>query len=77
MVDNLDDLLEAGIKVFRVDARLQDSATTEAIARVYREALDRLSRGTYDSAYGERAKRELEKYSRHGFTRGHYYRGVI
>lgn len=77
MVDNMDGLLKAGVSALRIDARLRDAESTEAVVRIYREALDRVLNDAYNQEFCDRAKDELARYTPHGFTKGHYFRGVI
>ncbi len=77
MVDNLEEVLDAGVTVLRIDARLRDAQATETIVKTYREALDRVLNNAYDPGFRDNAKNELARYSPQGFTRGHYFRGVI
>lgn len=77
LAGNLDEICRAGVTACRVDARLYDAQSTGAVVGVYRELLDRLAAGRVEKGFLEQAENELKKYTRSGFTKGHYFRGVV
>lgn len=77
MIENMGEILESGVSALRIDARLRDAESAEAVVRIYREAVDRFFGGAYGKDFSNRAKNELARYTPAGFTKGHYFRGVV
>ncbi|MEG6617063.1 DUF3656 domain-containing protein [Peptococcaceae bacterium 1198_IL3148] len=75
MIEDIGPLAAAGLSVLRIDARIVNAERAKHIVQAYRNVL----RFYPDQEWYEiaaNAKAELEKESM-GFTKGHYYRGII
>ena len=74
MIENISDLIEAGITSFKIEGRLKSLYYVAMVTRVWRKAIDHYfdNHTKYDA---EKAgfKKELEKVSNRGFTTGFYY----
>lgn len=70
LIEDLPRFAQLGIDWVRILAREKSPQEVERIVKTYRRVLD----GQQD---GAEAKEYLEKYSSQGFTKGHYYRGVL
>ncbi|MEM2829530.1 MAG: U32 family peptidase, partial [Candidatus Jordarchaeales archaeon] len=66
MIDSLDRLAEAGVKVARLDCRAKNPSYVEEVVRAYRSVLDGSSALLF-----KKTLRELAP-----ITRGHFFRGV-
>lgn len=75
LIDDLGTLADAGISVLRIDARIVSPARVGRITEAYRQVLDLYPLAEWKNKAVSR-KAELEKETT-GFTKGHYYRGVI
>ena len=75
LIDDAAQLADAGVAVLRIDARTAGADRTRRLTEAYRKVLDIYPLKEWQSA-AEALKAELEKGST-GFTKGHYYRGVI
>ncbi|MBO8138636.1 MAG: DUF3656 domain-containing protein [Desulfotomaculum sp.] len=75
LLEDVGKLADAGVAVLRIDARIMDAGQVKSVVEAYRKVL-----GIYPfEGWEEEAvllKDKLEKYSM-GFTKGHYYRGVV
>ncbi len=76
VIDDLPELAGAGVSVLRIEARREGSSYVRDVTRAYRAALAQKP--------GERSaerlalwKESLARYSPAGFTKGHFYRGVL
>ncbi len=70
LIDDLKRFRNMKIEWLRILAREKDAAEVARVVGVYRQVLD-------GEADGEKMKKELAALSDQGFTKGHYYRGVI
>ncbi|MEW6662000.1 MAG: DUF3656 domain-containing U32 family peptidase [Bacillota bacterium] len=77
LVEHLSDLLELGIDCIRIEAGNQDAVYVNGTVRLYREALDMAWEGLKDERFFAHIKERLAKFSPEGFTKGHYFRGVL
>ena len=75
MISDLKQIKNAGITTVRLDLRLHSDWEAARIAAYYREAIDAVNREiNIDlTAFTEK----LQKCSKNGFTKGHFYRGVM
>ncbi|GFO98212.1 peptidase family protein U32 [groundwater metagenome] len=64
MLEDVPDLIKAGVDYLRIEARTYDRETTERITRAYRDAIDNCGVKIKCSDFGE-------------YTTGHYFRGVL
>lgn len=70
-VDLIPDLVEAGVKSFKIEGRLKSPEYVTAVTRVYRKALDAAqSKTTTDSTYSPEDKYSLEMTFSRGLTNG-------
>jgi len=74
MLHEVDSLAGAGLSVLRIEARREGPEYAEAVVRAYRAALDQLHGRNRNSLPACDA---LARLSPAGFTRGHYFRGVL
>jgi len=75
VIEDAGQLAGAGVAALRVEARREGAGYVYDVVRAYRSVLDRLP-GLQEEAVG-RAKEILAGRSPEGFTKGHYYRGVL
>ncbi len=75
LISDLKQIKNAGITTVRLDLRLHSDWEAARIAAYYREAIDAVNREiNIDlTAFTEK----LQKCSKNGFTKGHFYRGVM
>lgn len=64
MLEDVPDLVKAGVDSLRIEAKTYDAGRTERITRAYREAIDSGDSRMKCSDLGE-------------YTKGHYFRGVL
>jgi len=69
-------LAETGVAVLRIEARREGADYVRDVVRAYRLALNRLPEALEVDEVS-RIKEALARYSPGGFTRGHYFRGVL
>lgn len=70
ILDNLYELNEIGINIFRLDFTLEDKDTVKEVIKSYQEVLDN------DYKLGVKATNLYNKLDNIGITSGHYYKGV-
>ncbi|MEG1141679.1 MAG: U32 family peptidase [Clostridia bacterium] len=70
MLDNLYELNEIGINIFRLDFTLENRQTVKEVIKAYQEVLDN------DYKLGSKATKLYNELDEKGVTAGHYYRGV-
>lgn len=66
----LPDLMEAGIKSFKIEGRVKSQYYVSTVVHVYREAMDALRKGTFTKDLVDRLLMELEKTSHRDYTTG-------
>jgi putative protease len=66
MLDYIPDIIKAGVRSLRIEARTYDPGMTAKIIKEYREAIDDAVSGTKN-----------EKHCTGAYTNGHYFRGVL
>jgi putative protease len=66
MLDYVPDIIKAGVRSLRIEARTYDPGMTAKITGEYREAID-------DAVSGKKS----EKHCTGAYTNGHYFRGVL
>ncbi len=74
-VQYLDKIADAGISVLKLEGRARAADYVAVTTRVYREALDALTNGTYDPENCQPWIDELSKVFNRGFWNGGYYCG--
>ncbi|MBM7854788.1 putative protease [Desulfohalotomaculum tongense] len=75
LIEDVGPLAAAGISTLRVEAGIMEPGRVAAVVRAYRRVLGMYPLKEWKETAAA-AKEELEQYSV-GFTKGHYYRGVI
>ena len=70
VLDNLEELSEAGINLFRLDFTLEDGKTVTEVINAYKEVLEN------DYKLGNKSISLYKKLENIGITSGHYYKGV-
>lgn len=75
IVKELADLWKAGITVFRLDLRRYSVADSVKILEIYRDVLSQLPQG--QKIDSEKYMALFQKINTQGFTKGHFYRGVL
>jgi putative protease len=76
LVDRLPAILEAGIGEVVIDARGRTGAYAGAMARMYREALDRAGKGELQKEEATAFREQAKALSYGGITAGHFLRGL-
>ncbi|OPY58606.1 MAG: putative protease YhbU precursor [Pelotomaculum sp. PtaU1.Bin035] len=76
VIEDVGLLAGTGAAALRIEARREDSGYVRSVVRAYRSVLNRLPE-TLEEDVTAWIKEALAKYSPDGFTRGHYYRGVL
>lgn len=75
LIEDIGTLAGAGVSVLRVEARREGAAYVRDVVGAYRSVLE-MPR-VRDEEKIASLKETLAKYSFQGFTKGHYYRGVV
>ncbi|GHU76532.1 hypothetical protein AGMMS49992_22370 [Clostridia bacterium] len=70
-LDNLEELLNAGICAFKIEGRMKKPAYVYHVTKAYRQALDRLASGDHPKADAETWDVLRKVFDRGGFSRGH------
>lgn len=76
VLGDISSLTGAGVSVLRIEARREGAEYVRDVVRAYRSAMEPLPKGREEEKLSE-LKEALAKYSPEGFTKGHYYRGVL
>ncbi len=71
-IDILDKVIQAGVKVLKIEGRARAPEYVATVARVYREAIDAYYQGTYDQQKVQQWTGQLEKVYNRGFWNGYY-----
>jgi putative protease len=76
VIDDIQELAGAGIPVLRIEARREGAGYVRDVTRAYRTALTLKPAGGKEERLAA-LKENLVRYSPAGFTKGHFYRGVL
>ncbi|HHU87418.1 MAG: DUF3656 domain-containing U32 family peptidase [Pelotomaculaceae bacterium] len=76
VIDDLPELAGAGIAVLRIEARREGAGYVRDVTGAYRAALTEKPGGRSEERLAA-LKESLARYSPAGFTKGHFYRGVL
>lgn len=68
----LDQIVDAGVKVLKVEGRGRAPEYVATVTKCYREAIDSIADGTFGSEKVEEWMKELEKVYNRGFWSGYY-----
>ncbi|MEL7566995.1 MAG: DUF3656 domain-containing protein [Dehalobacterium sp.] len=77
LIAHVNKFINLGINSLRIEAMRYNPQTVYQVARSYRQVIDAASAHMIDKLNLEEMENSLEKLSRAGFTKGHYFRGVI
>lgn len=75
MIDNIPELLEAGVQVFKIEGRGRAPEYVEIVTRVYKSALQDVREGTYSKEKVEEYFKALKTVYNRGLSHGNYYLG--
>jgi putative protease len=75
MIRVMDQLVAAGVSIFKLEGRGRSADYVGTVTKVYRKALDALENGTYSPAGFAEWERELSTVFNRGFWHGGYYLG--
>lgn len=76
VIEDIGDLAAAGVGALRIEARREGPDYVRDVVRAYSAVLERLPE-VFNEEKSALLKDSLAKYSPTGFTKGHYYRGVL
>ena len=71
-IDFLDQLLDTGVKVLKIEGRGKGPEYVKAVVQCYREAIDSYYEGTYTKEKGEEWKERMKEVYNRGFWGGYY-----
>lgn len=71
-IDFLDQILEAGVSVLKIEGRGRSADYVYTVTKCYREAIDAFNEGTYNQEKVEEWKKRLETVFNRGFWDGYY-----
>jgi putative protease len=74
-IDFVDQLLEAGVKVFKIEGRGRSPEYVSTVVRAYKQALRDIQNGEYTPERIEQYYRQLETVFNRGLSKGNYYLG--
>lgn len=73
LLDELPDLIDAGVTSFKVEGRVKTPYYVATVIRSYRQALDAIEEGRFDDALKKSLHEEIQKASYRDFTKGFFY----
>jgi len=76
-VDVVPELARAGVAAVRIDGRLKSAVYVYKATEIYRKVIDAYSRNPGGYRVPDKVRADLEALSPQGFTKGHYFRGVL
>ena len=71
-IDFMDQILESGISVLKLEGRGRSPEYVATVTRAYRQAVDAVYEGTYNQEFVEKLYPELEKVYNRGMSSGYY-----
>lgn len=74
-IDFVDQLLEAGVKVFKIEGRGRSPEYVDTVVRVYKQALRDIAEGTYTQEKIEGYFEQLKEVYNRGLSKGNFYLG--
>jgi len=79
MIEHIRELAGLGVDSWRLELSNAGPDEVRNTVEIYRREFELFycNPRTYDNVGGETGKKELAEYSKAGFTKGHYYRGVL
>lgn len=76
VIEDIGSLTRAGVSALRIEARREGAEYVRDVVRAYRSAMEPSPKAREEERISG-LKETLAKYSPEGFTKGHYYRGVL
>lgn len=73
MIENIPDLIDAGITSFKIEGRNKSLYYVSTIVHAYRNAIDEYLKNPKDYVFNKKYLNEIQKASHRGFTKGFYY----
>ncbi|HOK63237.1 MAG TPA: U32 family peptidase [Soehngenia sp.] len=73
MIDHIDELIEAGVKSFKIEGRVKSSYYVATVVGAYRKAIDDYYKDPLNYAFDKKLLEELRKVSHRDFTTGFFY----
>lgn len=77
LIAHLPKFFQLGVNSLRIEGKRYSAKTLYQVTNSYRQVIDAIARGRVDSLDLDEMENSLEKLSPAGFTKGHYFRGVI
>ena len=74
-IEFMDKIIDAGVKVFKIEGRARSAEYVKRTASCYRRAADAVCNGTYSPELASKLKEELSEVFNRGFWDG-YYQGA-
>lgn len=71
-IDILDQVLESGVDVLKIEGRTKGADYVQVVTRCYREALDAIQEGSYSPEKAQAWKEDMMKVYNRGFWEGYY-----
>lgn len=73
MIEHIPELIDAGIKSFKIEGRVKSSYYVATVTRAYRMAVDAYYKDPENYVYDEKYLHEIEKASHRAFTKGFFF----
>ena len=74
-IGQIDKLINAGIKIFKIEGRARSAEYVQTVTRCYKEAVDAVIEGSYTKVKKDSWLDDLKKVYNRGFWHGGYYLG--
>lgn len=74
MIGYIPEMIDAGIKSFKIEGRMRDPIYVEIVTKTYREAINSYYEGTFSKKKVGKWIYELKKAYNRGFTQGFYFK---
>lgn len=71
-IDFLDKMIEAGVRVLKIEGRARDGGYVRTVGAAYRAAIRAIEEGTYTEEMGTELKSDLNRVFNRGFWGGYY-----
>lgn len=71
-IEFMDKIIDAGVKVFKIEGRARSSEYVKTVTKAYREAADAVVEGRFDAELGASLKERLSSVFNRGFWDGYY-----
>ncbi len=77
LLEHLSSLMDLGINILRIEGRREEDYWVKKVVQIYREEIERCWEAGPRYRPADRNLAELQRLSPGGFTKGHFYRGVL